>query len=106
MYGEFYQILEENDLKVQKADKEVLAESVSEIVKLQNVVQKVEASQEKDKERFKKLMLPSDGAPLSRFWQAVRILLHMHVPEPCDRVSIGARRSLDGTSHCQRSGSE
>lgn len=56
LYGEFYNILEQNELKVQKADKEAHNESLMEIGKLQNVVQKVEASQEKDKERFKKDM--------------------------------------------------
>jgi hypothetical protein len=56
LYGEFYQILEDNELKVQKTDKDAHGESFSEIVKLQTVVQRVESSQEKDKERFKKDM--------------------------------------------------
>lgn len=56
MYGEFYCILEQHDLKVQKAEKEAHTESLAEIGKLQAVVQRVESSQDKDKERFKKDM--------------------------------------------------
>jgi hypothetical protein len=44
LYGEFYQILEDNELKVQKTDKDAHGESFSEIVKLQTVVQRVESS--------------------------------------------------------------